>query len=172
MFYPHIHWCVWLEAQTSVTIVGWIAEFYINSNADTSDSDLSLLTKANFSHYKIHSTLLPSPIAHTPGPTRSPSMAISGISDCQVALLNFKKGTNRDLSAYLTFKSEKYYDTFCHSFHAPARAQGLGNILDSNFCPKPSDTSAQLLFSEQEFFMYSVLVVTLQTERGKELTKD
>ena len=47
----------------------------------------------------------------------------------------------------------------------PQKAQGLGDILDPIFHPKRSDTSAQLLFSEQQSFMYSVLVVTLQTER-------
>ena len=97
---------------------------------------------------------------------------ISGISNSQIALINFKKGTKTNLSAYLIFKSEKYCDTFHHSFHATARAQGLGDILNPKFHPKYSNTSTQLLFSEQQPFMYSVLVVTLQTERGKELTKE
>ena len=115
---------------------------------------------------------MPSPITHTSGPTRSPSTAISGISDSQVTLLSFKKGTKRDLSAYPTFKNEKYYDTFHCSSHATARVQGLGEILDPRIHPKHSNISAQLLFSEQQCFMYSVLVATFQMKRGKEFTKE
>ena len=120
--------------------VRWMAEFYINNNGDITDSSLSLLTKVDFNHFKINSMLLPSPI--TPGPTRSPAMVISGMSDSQITLIDFKKGTKRDLSIYPTFKSEKYYDTFHLSFHATTRAQGIGDILDPKFYPKHSDTSA------------------------------
>ena len=149
-----------------------MAEFYINNNGEITESDLFLLTKVDFDHFKINSTLPHSPITHTPGPTRTPSTVILGMSNSQIALINFKKKTKRDLSAHPTFKSEKYYGTFHCSFHATTRAQGLGDILDPKFCPKHSNTSAQLLFSEQQPFMYSVLVVPLQTGRGKELTKE
>ena len=37
--------------------------------------------------------------------------------------------------------------------------------------PKHSDQHAQLLFAEQQFFMYSVLIMSLQTDTGKELVK-
>ena len=67
--------------------IAWMAELYINNNGDITDPDLSLLDKVDFNHYKIHSTLLPSPIAHT----RLPSMVISSTSYSQVVLLNFKK---------------------------------------------------------------------------------
>ena len=144
--------------------VGWIAEFYINNNGDITDSDLSLLSKLDSIHFKINSTLLPSPITHTPGPTRSPSMAIPCMSLSQIALINFKKGSKRDLSVYPTLKSEKYYDTFHHSFHPTTKAQDLGDLLNPKFHPIHISTSAQLLFSEPQTFMYSVLVVTLQTE--------
>ena len=149
-----------------------MAEFYINNNGEITDSNLSSLTKVDFNLFKINSVLPPSPITHTPGPTRTPSMAILCMANSQITLINFKKGTKRDLSANPTFKSEKYYDTFCCSFHTAARAKGLGDILDPKFLPKHSNTSAQWLFNEQQSFMYSVLVVTPQTERGKDLTKE
>ena len=40
-----------------------------------------LALKADFNHFKINSTLLPSPITQTLCPTRSPFMVISGMSD-------------------------------------------------------------------------------------------
>ena len=138
-----------------------MTEVYIINNGDI-DSDLSLLTMADCNHYKIHPTLLHSPIANTP--KRSSSMVASAMLDSQVTLLNFMNGTKRDLSAYPTFKSENYYNSFCHSFHATPRVQGLGDIVNPKFHPKQSDTSAQLLFCEQQCFMYSVLGLTLQTE--------
>ena len=71
--------------------VGWMAEFYISNNDERTDSNLSLFTKADFDHFKISSTLLPSPIAHTPGPARTPSTAVLSTSDSQITLINFKK---------------------------------------------------------------------------------
>ena len=68
-----------------------MAEFYIIHNGEITGSDLSLLTRAEFNHYKINSTLMPSPIAHTPGPTRTPSLMILGMSDSQITIINFKK---------------------------------------------------------------------------------
>ena len=84
-----------------------MAEFYINNNGDITDSNLYLLTTVEFIHYKINSALLPSPIAHTLGPPRTPTTAFSGMSESQIALNNFKKATMRDLSADPIFKSEK-----------------------------------------------------------------
>ena len=52
------------------------------------------------------------------------------------------------------------------------KGTGPGGILDPKLCPKHSITSAQLLFSEQLSFMFSVLIVTLQNERGKALSKE
>ena len=75
--------------------VGWMAKFFISNKDDITDSNLSLLTRADFSHYKINSTQPSSPVAHTPGPTRSPSMTLLGMFNSQVALLNFKKVTKR-----------------------------------------------------------------------------
>ena len=87
---------------------GWMAEFFISNNGDISDSNLSLLSRVDFNHYKINSTLPPSLIAYTPGPTKSSSTALLFMSDSQVTLLSFKKGTKRDLTAYPIFKSKQY----------------------------------------------------------------
>ena len=47
------------------------------------------------------------------------------------------------------------------------RAQDLGDILDPQFHQMHRKTSAELLFGVQQSFMYSVQVLTLQTERGR-----
>ena len=69
-----------------------------------------------------------------------------------------------------TFKSEMYFVTFHQTFHATASTQDR-DILNPRFYPKHNDTPDKLLFSEKKSFMYSVLVMTLLTERRKELTK-
>ena len=112
-----------------------MVQFFISNNGEITDSNLSLVTRVNFNHYKINSTLPPSPIARTPGPTRSPSMALSGMSDSQISLNNFKKGTKRDLSAYPIFKSEEYYDTFHCSFYPTTKAQDMGTLSTPSFTP-------------------------------------
>ena len=141
-----------------------MTEFFISNNGDTSHSDLSLLTKVAFTITRsiplFH--LLQSPILlvlqdHHPWQFLA----------CWTHLLNFKKGTKRDLPVYPTFKNE-YYNTFCHSFHATTRAQGLRDILIPKCHLNHSDNSAQLLLTEQQAFMYYVQVVSLQTKRGKE----
>ena len=76
--------------------------------------------------------------------------------------------TIRDMAAYPTFKKEKYFHCV---FHATAKAQGMGNIIDPEFCSM-SDPHAQLFFAEQQSFMYSVPVISLQTEQGKKLVKE
>ena len=137
LHYPNL-----LSCDSKFLLDGWLSSTSAN-NGYITDSSLSLFNKVDVNHYKIHCTLPPSPIAHTPSMVISaPSMVNSGMSDSQVTLLNIKKGTKRDLSAYHSFKSEKYFDTFHHAFHATTRAQGLGDILDSKFYPKHSDTSA------------------------------
>ena len=50
-----------------------MAEFYISNNGDSTDSNLSVLTRVDFNHFKINSTLLPSPIICMPCPARSHS---------------------------------------------------------------------------------------------------
>ena len=121
---------MWFQA-----FVGWMAEFYINSNGEITDSNLSVVIKVGFNHFKIISMLLPSPIAQTPGPTRSPSMAISGMSDSQVTLINSKRGTKR---IYLCIPHSRVRSTTTPSIAPSALLQGhkaLGTFSTPNFVP-------------------------------------
>ena len=93
-------------------------------------------------------------------------------SESQTAMNNFKKGTKRDASVYPIFKNDKYYDTFQRSFLANLKAQGLYDVADPDHYPESGDIYEQELFKGKQSFVYSVLVTSLQTEKGRELVKE
>ena len=96
----------------------------------------------------------------------------TAISESQTDLNNFKRGTKRDASAYPIFKNDLYYDTFQRSFMAVIKAQGLYDVVDPDYDPDDGDQYKKELFQEKQYFVYSVLVTSLQTERGRELVKE
>ena len=93
-------------------------------------------------------------------------------SESQTTLNNFKKGTKRDASVYPIFKNDKYCDTFQRSFLANLKAQGLYDVADPDHDPESGDIYEQELFKGKQSFVYSVLVTSLQTEKGRELVKE
>ena len=90
-------------------------------------------------------------------------------SESQTVLNNFKKSTKRDASAYPIFKSDLYYDTFQRFFLASINAQGLYDVADPDFDPGDGDQYDKQLFQEKQSFGHSVLVTSLQTNKGREL---
>ena len=92
--------------------------------------------------------------------------------ESKIALSNFKKGTKRDASVYPIFKNDKYYDTFQRSFLANLKAQGLYDVADPDYDFESGDIYEQELFQGKQSFVYSVLVASLQTEKGRELVKE
>ena len=93
-------------------------------------------------------------------------------SESQSVLNNSKKGTKRDASVYPIFKNDKYYDTFQRSFLANLKTQGLYDVADPDLDPESGDIYEQELFKGKQSFVYSVLVTSLQTEKGRELVKE
>ena len=93
-------------------------------------------------------------------------------SESKIALNNFKKGTKRDASVYPIFKNDKYYDTFQRAFLANLKVQGLYDVADPDHDPEHGDIYEQELFKGKQSFVYSVLVTSLQTEKGRELVKE
>ena len=93
-------------------------------------------------------------------------------SETKTALNNFKRGTKRDASVYPIFKNDKYYDTFQRSFLANLKAQGLYDVADPDHDPESGDIYEQELFQGKQSFVYSVLVTSLETEKGRELVKE
>ena len=93
-------------------------------------------------------------------------------SESQTVLNNFKKGTKRDASVYPIFKNDKYYDTFQRAFLANLKAQGLYDVAGPDHDPESGDIYEQELFQGKQSFVYSVLITSLQTEKGRELVKE
>ena len=95
----------------------------------------------------------------------------SATSESQTALINFKRGTKRDASAYPIFKDDLYYGIFQRSFLATIRARELYDVADADFVPGDGDYYEQEIFQEKQFFVFSVLVTSLQTDKGTEMVK-
>ena len=93
-------------------------------------------------------------------------------SESKTAQNNFKKGTKRDASVYPIFKNDKYYDSFQRSLLANLKAQGLYDVAEPDHDPESGDIYEQELFQGKQSFVYSVLVTSLQTEKGRELVKE
>ena len=52
---------------------------------------------------------------------------------------------------------------------ANLKAQGLYDVADPKYDPESGDIYDQELFQGKQSFVYSVLVASLQTEKGREL---
>ena len=142
------------------------------------DDFLATLTRDSylkFRHMDTQSFSASSPSHHEPYKLKT---SFSGESkhqipsESQTALNNFKNGTKRDASVYPIFKNDKYYDTFQRSFLANLKAQGLYDVADPDHDPENGDSYEKELFKGKQSFVYSVLVTSLQTEKGRELVKE
>ena len=142
------------------------------------DDNLATLTSENYFQFRLLYTQSPPtlpPSYHEPQQlmTSFPSeFKQTTQSESKTALNNFKKGTKRDASVYPIFKNDKYYDTFQRSFLANLKAQGLYDVADPDHDPESGDIYEQELFQGKQSFVYSLLVTSLQTERGRELVKE
>ena len=52
------------------------------------------------------------------------------------------------------------------------KAQGLSDVADPDYDLGDGDNYAEELFQEKESFVYSVLVTSLQTDKGRELVEE
>ena len=165
-----------LVAQKLKCFVKWMT--HEDRPHELHDDFLASLTRDSylkFRHMDTQSFSASSPSHHEPYKLKT---SFSGESkhqtqsESQTALNNFKKGTKRDASVYPVFKNDKYYDTFQRSFLANLKAQGLYDVADPDHDPENGDTYEKELFKGKQSFVYSVLVTSLQTEKGRELVKE
>ena len=142
------------------------------------DDFLATLTRGRYLKFRYMDNLsfsASSPSHHEPSKLKT---SFSGESkhqtpsESQTALNNFKKGTKGDALVYPIFKNDKYYDTFQRSFLANLKAQGLYDVADPDHDPENGDIYEKELFKGKQSFVYSVLVTSLQTEKGRELVKE
>ena len=163
-------------AQKLKSFVKWMA--HEKRPHDLHDDFLATVTRENYFKFRLlYTQSLPTlpPSHHEPQQlmTSFPSeFKQTTQSESKTALNNFKKGTKRDASVYPIFKNDKYYDTFQRSFLANLKAQGLYDVADPDHDPESGDIYEQELFQGKQSFVYSVLVASLQTEKGRELIKE
>ena len=163
-------------AQKLKSFVKWMA--HEERPYDLHDDFLATLTRESYLKFRhLYTQSLPTlpPSRHEPQQlmTSFPSeFKQTTQSESKTALNNFKKGTKRDASVYPIFKNDKYYDTFQRSFLANLKAQGLYDVADPDHDPESGDIYEQELFQGKQSFVYSVLVASLQTEKGRELVKE
>ena len=55
---------------------------------------------------------------------------------------------------------------------ATIKAQGLFDVADPGFDPDDGDQYEKQLFLEKQSFVFSVLVTSLQIDKGRELVKE
>ena len=163
-------------AQKLKSFVKWMA--HEERPYDLHDDYLATLTRESYLKFRhLYTQSLPTlpPSHHEPQQlmTSFPSeFKQTTQSESKTALNNFKKGTKRDASVYPIFKNDKYYDTFQRSFLANLKAQDLYDVADPDHDPESGDIYEQELFQGKQSFVYSVLVTSLQTEKGRELVKE
>ena len=163
-------------AQKLKSFVKWMA--HEKRPHDLHDDYLATLSRENYLKFRLFDTQsLPTlpPSHHEPQQlmTSFPcEFKQTTQSESKTALNNCKKGTKRDASVYPIFKNDKYYDTFQRSFLANLKAQGLYDVADPDHDPESGDIYEQELFQGKQSFVYSVLVTSLQTEKGRELVKE
>ena len=165
-------------AQKVKSFVEWMK--YEEGFPELNDDFLFTLTRERFMNFRKQqiknqplSTLPPSHYESQQHMTSSPSeLKQPPQSESKIALNNFKKGTKRDASVYPIFKNDKYYDTFQRSFLANLKAQDLYDVADPDYDSESGDFYEQELFQGKQSFVYSVLVASLQTEKGRELVKE
>ena len=165
-------------AQKLKSFIGWMT--HEERPYELHDDFLATLTRESylkFRHQQMKNqplpTLPPSHHASQQHMTSFPSeLKQTTQSESKIALNNFKKGTKRDASVYPIFKNDKYYDTFQRSFLANLKAQDLYDVADPDYDLESGDFYEHELFQGKQSFVYSVLVASLQTEKGRELVKE
>ena len=136
---------------------------------------LTIDSYLKFRHMDTQSFSTSSPSHHEPSKLKTSfpgEFKHQTTSESQTALNNFKKGTKRYASVYPIFKNDKHYDTFQRSFLANLKAQGLYDVADPDHDPEIGDIYEKELFKGKQSFVYSILVTSLQTEKGRELVKE
>ena len=163
-------------AQKLKNFVRWMA--HEERPYELHDDFLATLTRESylkFRHVDTQSLPTSSPSHHEPHQLKTSfpgEVKHSTPSETQTALNNFKKGTKMDASVYPIFKNDKYYDTFQRSFLANLKAQGLYDVAGPDHDPEIGDIYEKELSKGKQSFVYSVLVASLQTEKGRELAKE
>ena len=86
------------------------------------------------------------------------------ISNQEQKLVSFKKGIEREETAYPTLKDERYFDGFSRSLYVTDKSHECEQVLDPEYTP--SNTEKDLSETKQ-IFMFSVFDKHFLTDMGK-----
>ena len=109
------------------------------------------------------------------GPEPVPSWPISssrptGYLPAAIELMDFKKGTKREIAAYPSLKDERYFDGFKRSLLIVVKTHECNEVLDPTYTPG-SEAEEQELFEAKQAFMFSVFNANRQTDMGKTIVR-
>ena len=71
---------------------------------------------------------------------------------------------NRDIKAFPKLKDAQNWDTWYTEIKAQSPIQGIDEIVDSSYIPL--SVTDELLFDENQKYMYVVFTVVLLTDKG------
>jgi hypothetical protein len=81
----------------------------------------------------------------------------------------FMRGAKRDPTLFAVMKTDSQYDTWLRQTKSQANTQGLRNVINGNY--NPSTQEEIEVFQCQQEYMYSVFLLTMQTDFGKRLVR-
>ena len=92
------------------------------------------------------------------------------VSPVVLELMDFKKGTKREIAAYPTLRDERYCDTFCRSLFIIPRSHEHCEILNSPHTPGSAPRQKEL-FKPKQTLMFSVFIANLLTDQGRTIVR-
>ena len=90
------------------------------------------------------------------------------ISNQTQKLVSFKKGIEREETAYPTLKDERYFDGFSRSSYITAKSHECEQVLDPDYTPSNAEMD---LFEAKQIIMFSVFDKHLLTDLWKAIVR-
>jgi Reverse transcriptase (RNA-dependent DNA polymerase) len=137
--------------------------------------DVLNITKVQYDNFRIMNSRAP-PSVQNPRTTPPSALNTSGgqsnaANDPDKAeLQQFLKGIKRDKSQYPELKDDRSFDDWKRAFKAIAATHHIFNVFDEAYTP--TNDAQQMLWREQQQFIYTVFNETLKTDVGKDLLKE
>jgi hypothetical protein len=128
------------------------------------------ITRDEFSTYRVgpsfNGTIFGSPSPSNPG-----TPAASSTTHACDAVADFKRGIKRDPSQFPILKDDKQWDGWNRSHIAQARAQGVVDVMNSEYKPTTTEDK-EALFEVKQTYMFAVFEMTLLTDQGKAYVRE
>jgi hypothetical protein len=138
--------------------IKWIGYLQTKRGAPFAPPDWHALTSENYDLYRAN------PLEASTIKSRTET------TETSMALTNFRKGVKRDVSAYIDFKEDKFWESWKRDLFAKARSHHTQDVLDPTYDGGISDEEKELFALQQEF-MYSVFIQHVLTPEGKTIVK-